>query len=518
MAEDRSQRSKEISAMIKQGFISDPSLSPFKAARVSPPATTLDHHRPSSPTAVLAAKSSPPPPAYLAERSNCSPTLLEMMAGEKDTCPPESQRRIRERVERILKGWDLPESGDVKLTLSSRDGFRITVNVHRRILTGCSQFFASKLRRQGVVDHEIEISECDNVEAYLETVALMYCKDLRRRLIKEDVSMILGVLKVSSAIMFDAGILSCLECLEAMPWSEEEEEKVVSTLNQLDLQYSTAEVLQRVSLEPSTSENPDGIFLQLLEGILCAKDDRSRREMKSLLSVLLKGHLTHGDGSDGNGVNVNKVEINKEILYHICDKCINALLQHCMTATIVEDSGQDRGALMSEIAREADNLHWVVDILIDKKVCDEFVKLWADCSELTTLHSRIPVMYRYEISRITAQLCVAIGRGQVLVSKNLRISLLETWLEALYEDFGWMKRACKTLDKKSMEDGLGQMILTLPLAQQQSLFLKWFDRFLNRGDDCPNIQRAFEVWWRRAFVRRYISEDRSQSQLALYNS
>ncbi|CAN6471078.1 unnamed protein product [Victoria cruziana] len=440
------------------------------------------------------------------------------MAGEKDSCPPESQRRTREKVERILKSWDLPESGDVKLTLSSRDGFKLTVNVHRRILTGCSRFFAAKLRRQGVVEHQIEISECDDVEAYLETVALMYCKDLRRRLIKEDVSMVLGVLKVSSAIMFEAGTLSCLECLEAMPWSEAEEEKVISVLNQLDLQNSTAEVLQRVSLEPSTSENPDGIFLRLLEGILCAKDDRSRREMKSLLSVLLKGNLTHGDSNDGNGVIVNRVEINKEILYHICDKCISALLQHCMEATVVNDSGQDRGTLMSDIAREADNLQWVVNILIDKKMCDEFVKLWADCSELTTLHSKLPVMYRYEISRITAQLCVAIGKGQILVSKDLRISLLETWLEALYEDFGWMKRACKILDKKSVEDGLGQMILTLPLAKQQSLFLKWFDRFLNKGDDCPNIQRAFEVWWRRAFVRRYMSEDRSQLPLALYNS
>ena len=47
-------------------------------------------------------------------------------------------------------------------------------------------------------------------------------------------------------------------------------------------------------------------------------------------------------------------------------------------------------------------------------------------------------MYRHEISRITAQLCVAIGRGQILVPKETRYSLLSTWLEALYEDYGWM--------------------------------------------------------------------------------
>ncbi|KAB1223544.1 hypothetical protein CJ030_MR2G011231 [Morella rubra] len=72
---------------------------------------------------------------------------------------------------------------------------------------------------------------------------------------------------------------------------------------------------------------------------------------------------------------------------------------------------------MGEIAREADNMQWIVDILIDKKVGDEFVKLWADQKELAVLHSKIPTMYRHEISKITALLCVAIRRGHILVPK-----------------------------------------------------------------------------------------------------
>lgn len=182
----------------------------------------------------------------------------------------------------------------------------------------------------------------------------------------------------------------------------------------------------------------------------------------------------------------------------------------------MDESRRDRGLLMSEIAREADNMQWIVDILIEKKMSEEFVKLWADQTELASLHSKIPSMYRYEISRITAQLCIAIGRGQILVSKDARFSLLQTWLEPLYEDFGWMRRACKSVDKKLIEDGLSQTILTLPLPQQQTILLNWFDRFLNKGDDCPNIQRAFEVWWRRAFVRQYsANSDRSQLQITV---
>ncbi|GMP58926.1 hypothetical protein CsSME_00022410 [Camellia sinensis var. sinensis] len=43
-----------------------------------------------------------------------------------------------------------------------------------------------------------------------------------------DVTRALGILKVSAAIGFDAGVLSYLEYLEAAPWAEDEEEKVAS--------------------------------------------------------------------------------------------------------------------------------------------------------------------------------------------------------------------------------------------------------------------------------------------------
>ncbi|KAK8940942.1 BTB/POZ domain-containing protein [Platanthera zijinensis] len=65
-----------------------------------------------------------------------------------------------------------------------------------------------------------------------------------------------------------------------------------------------------------------------------------------------------------------------------------------------------------------------------------------------------------------------------------------------------MRRACKGLDRRLIEDGLSNTILTLLLAIQQDILLAWFIRFLNYGDDCPNIQQGFEVWWRRSFWRQ----------------
>ncbi|GMN24466.1 hypothetical protein TIFTF001_000581 [Ficus carica] len=381
------------------------------------------------------------------------------------------------------------------------------MDVHKSVLSSKSRFFAEKLRLERGISHSVEISDCDDVEVYVETVVLMYSEDLKKRLIGEEVSKVLGLLKVSAAIMFDLGIASCLEFLEAVPWSKDEEEKVISNLSQLQLEDSASEVLLRVSSEPSTSAQADDILLRLLTGVLQAKDDKARREMKSLISRLLR---------EDAPIRSNTLDISKDTLYYLCHGCISSLVLCLSEATRIEETRRDRGVLMGEIAREADNLQWIVDILVDKKMADEFVKLWADQNELAIMHSKIPTMYRHEISRVTAQLCIAIGRGHILVPKDTRFSLLSTWLEALYEDFGWMRRACRSVDKKLVEDGLGQTILTLPLPQQQTILLNWFDRFLNKGDDCPNVQRAFEVWWRRAFIREHVSEhDNSQLQITI---
>ncbi|KAM0950171.1 putative chromatin remodeling & transcription regulator BTB-POZ family [Dioscorea sansibarensis] len=476
---------------------------------------------------------SPPPPL---DKTRSSPTLFDMMANEQDyhprpqtPAPPppplvaaqDRQLVLQERVALLLGSrspgnqFNDPETSDVRLTLSSKDGLSISMNVHRHILVTHSRFFAGKLsdrwsKQQRSLPHLVEISDCDDVEVYVETLRLMYSKDIRRRLMKEDVSKILAILKVSSAIGFDAGVLSCLEYLEAAPWAEDEEEKVASLLAQLHLESSGAgEVLKRVSLELAPSSMEDGssnggggeeILVRLLQVVLEGKDEKARREMKGLVSKMLR---ENNNGGGGGGVGHCSGDLSKGSLYAACDGCLRLLRHHFFKAAAGEFSE------VAQIARQADNLHWILDILIDRQIAEEFLRTWAGEVELSEVHGRVPALHRYEISRVTARLFVGIGKGQVLVSKEVRCMLLRTWLEPFYEDFAWMRRACKGLDRNLVEDGLGNTILTLPLAMQQEILLAWFDRFLNSGDDCPNIQRGFEVWWRRAFWRRNGEVDRS---------
>lgn len=299
---------------------------------------------------------------------------------------------------------------------------------------------------------------------------------------------------MSAAIGFDAGVLSCLEYLEAAPWAEDEEEKVASLLSELRLEgIGAGEVLKRVSLDVTSgvddrSDNEE-VLIKLLQVVLEGKDEKARREMKVLVTKMLRENSSHND-------------LRKESLYAACNGCLQLLCLHFLQAA--ESDMKNVG----QIARQADNLQWLLDIMIDRQIGEDFLTIWASQSELSKAHSKVPTIHRYEVSGVTARLFVGIGKGQLLASKDARCALLQMWLVPFYEDFGWMRRASKGLDKHLIEDGLSNTILTLPLAWQQEILMSWFDRFLNSGDDCPNIQRGFEVWWRRAFWRRNVEPEK----------
>ncbi|XP_063943114.1 BTB/POZ domain-containing protein At5g60050 [Daucus carota subsp. sativus] len=181
-------KSKQISTMLRQGFISDSYLYTSKMS-----------HSPSPPQSPFRVS-----PTHNPTRP--STTLLEMMSAEQardSKQPHETRRGVQERVAKALEhapfknpgAWGLGY-GDVKLTVTARDGFKVSMDVHRSVLSGRSRFFEDKLMRSGAAA-VVEICDCDDVEVYVETVVLMYCEDLKRRLNGANVSKILGVLKAN---------------------------------------------------------------------------------------------------------------------------------------------------------------------------------------------------------------------------------------------------------------------------------------------------------------------------------
>lgn len=173
-------------------------------------------------SALTAGLLNPPmsPPPLPTDKARSSPTLFEMMASEPDahptTTPPPPQILVPDRqtltMERIsyMLGRGSPgnqfndlASTDINLTLTSKDGVTVSVNVHRQILVAHSRFFAVKLsdrwakQQRSPLPYIVEIADCDDVVIYMETLRLMYCNDIRKKLMRDDVSRVLGILKVT---------------------------------------------------------------------------------------------------------------------------------------------------------------------------------------------------------------------------------------------------------------------------------------------------------------------------------
>lgn len=308
------------------------------------------------------------------------------------------------------------------------------------------------------------------------------------------------VLQVSELLGFNSCMQSCLEYLEAVPWvGEEEEEKVVSSVLQLQAGgIGVCPVLKRVSSE--VGSQPKDTLFHIMELVLKSSEERGRREMKSIVLKLLRENCSIPN-------NTGRTDFCNETIYNSCRSCLDSLLSMFRQAAepgFTDKPMENKEPVQKHIALEADNLSWLLEILADRQAADEFAVMWASQQELSILHTKLPIVSRHHVSCITARLFVGIGRGELLPSKDTRQLLLQTWLQPLINDYSWLQHGCRSFDRKVVEEGIGRTILTLPLEDQQSILLAWLGSFLKAGDNCPNLQRAFEVWWRRTFVRPYI--------------
>ncbi|KAK1626285.1 hypothetical protein QYE76_000600 [Lolium multiflorum] len=398
---------------------------------------------------------------------------------------------------KICVGFGQPETSDLAVMLYGKEGIAVRMSVHRDVLCESSAFFAEKLSEDGHGGSPVrcvEIHDCDDAEIYVETVGLMYCDEAKHKLLKQNVSRVLRIMKVAESLGFHACVKSCLDYLEAVPWVGEEEDSVVSLIRHLQSKaYGVSPLLKRVTSDSVYS--PTDTLSNIMEMVLKSNDDRGRREMKALVLNLLKDSSRCTDGTS---------DICSELFYSSCRCCLERLQLLFAEASEAGFPSQ----VTRQITLETDNLLWLVEILVNHRICDDFVVMWANQSELASLHAKLPVASRHTVSSITARLFVGIGRGEMLPSKDTRLLLLQVWLQALIDDYSWLQCSCRSFDRKLVEEGIGQTILTLPLEDQRSILLSWLGRFLKLGDNCPNLQRAFEVWWRRTFVRPYVSQAR----------
>lgn len=393
---------------------------------------------------------------------------------------------------------------DLRFKVTGKDGRRLLMEMDSGVLCANSSYFAGMVlrSRRKVPDAlkdswEIEVEGVEDLDVFRETIELMYDRDEMNWLIKAGVSRAIDVLEVSATVMFDRGMRSCLKYLEAVPWSEHEEEKLKSLFSRRPFDVSvTEEVLAR--LHPEGSSSSEELAVQLIRSVANGTNGNARKELQALVNGLLSKSSVYSKELAG---------LNKDSLYAIFGTCMNSLVQLFKEASssVPTEPGagmtKEQRPLVERVSKQVENLNWLLDILIDKNMAVEFVCLWAAQDELVRLHERTSSMIRYELSRISASVFMVMGRGKVQCNGDVRRSVLRRWFRPLLLDFGWIQRCPKGLDMRMLEEGLGQAILTLPLKQQQTIFVEWFQFFGAQGSECPNLSKAFQIWWRRSFVR-----------------
>ena len=303
--------------------------------------------------------------------------------------------------------------------------------------------------------------------------------------------------------MFNRGIKSCLVYIEAVPWSENEEEKLKNLFARLTFDEEISQdILAR--LRPHNWKSSDDLTVQLIQSVTSSTNNGARKDMQSLVNGLLSKSSVYQDSSG----------LNKESLYQICYSCLESLVDLFEGAIESTDHrGQAvvlRGSrpLIERVSSQTENLNWLLDILVNNDMAEEFVELWAKHDRLIRMHDQASPMIRYELSRISACVFIVLGKGKVQCRGDIRSLLFQGWFSTMLLDFGWLQRCSKGLDIRSLEENLGRGLLTLPLRQQQSLFEEWFQFYATKGAECPNLIRAFQVWWRRSFIRSSV-ESRS---------
>lgn len=297
--------------------------------------------------------------------------------------------------------------------------------------------------------------------------------------------------------MFSNGVLSCLKYLEAVPWTEEEEEKLRIMFTKIKFNDATTrDILARLYCRDLV-DSQQHLARQLVSSITSCTDANARNELKSLVKGLLcKSSVYEKDQAD----------LNEEDLYIACQSCLGSLVRLFEEAsdTIPHErlakKEKDR-PLIERVARQVDNINWLLEILLDRQMAEEFVDIWAEQGELLKMHENASPMVRYELSRVSALLFIAMGTRKMHCRSESRSGLLLAWFGPMLSDFGWLQRCRKGLDMKALEEAMGQTLLTLPLKHQYTLFMEWFRCFSKHGTECPNLSKAFQIWWRRSFLR-----------------
>ncbi|KAH7445759.1 hypothetical protein KP509_01G022900, partial [Ceratopteris richardii] len=189
------------------------------------------------------------------------------------------------------------------------------------------------------------------IDSYLLVLQLLYCKDFKG-LIK-DVSTALSCLPVAAEWLYDECIAACVQYLEAIPWTEEEEKRVLDVVTSLQLRES-AQLLARI-----TPVNTRAVHDMLGELVYAAIHSHPNgATVKAFVARLLNDHSSRStvklvlDGAFANSLKTVK--------------------------DFVEEYSSPNRVSLHTASLNSKHLLWLVERMIVLRVADKAVSEWSE--------------------------------------------------------------------------------------------------------------------------------------------
>lgn len=340
-----------------------------------------------------------------------------------------------------------------------------------------------------------------SINAHLMVLRLLYSDDLSNAI--NSAAAAISILPVAMKLLFDDLVKHCIKFLEAVPWSEEEEEEILNLVPFLS-EDESKELLARVSTSKLDSCE------QMLDNLLISakQNHPNLAPVKAFVARLLREFSS------------------RDSARRVLEKAFLMNLE-VVKKSLEEYSSPDfRGGHAETEAIQRLNLHaaltngkhllWLVERMIELRVADMAVKEW---SEQDSFAADLQRAFRDDawrnivpglptvVLKCTSKLANAVVSGNILVAREVRMKFVRDWLPVLI--------VCKdnaspvlpshkpvlhspTTLYLELEEIFLRIISTLPMDDAQELLQQCLSFSTRDSEDCPHLIAAFNTWFRRA--------------------
>lgn len=259
------------------------------------------------------------------------------------------------------------------------------------------------------------------IDSRITVLELLYTGDFSGTISSATVA--LDLLPVAMELLFEDCVRSCVRFLEAVPWTEEEEERVTSLIPILG-EDESKELVARVS--PGKNDSCE----EMLHGLILAAihNHPNMAFVKAFVAKLLR--------------DLSSKESAKSVLERAFDRCLKVVKE-----SLEEYSSPDfRGDHNETEAIQRLNLHtamtngrhllWLVERMIELRVADAAVQEWSDQAAFTADLQRafrddawrniVPGLPAV-VLRCTCKLANAVAAGTILAARQVNACYLSSF-------------------------------------------------------------------------------------------